>query len=72
MNQGMMTLITVAIVLGVAALVLWMLYTVTWRAVRRGLHEHDRMVLRATAGSSRVLPQVTRDVVPDYPPREWV
>ncbi|HEU0206284.1 MAG TPA: hypothetical protein VFQ74_06300 [Pseudolysinimonas sp.] len=39
MDQGIMTLITVGIVLALAAFVLWLLYTVIWRAVRRGMLE---------------------------------
>ena len=41
MDQGIMTLITVAIVLAAAAFVLWLLYTVIWRAVRRGMQEFE-------------------------------
>jgi hypothetical protein len=38
-DQGIMTLITVGLVLGAAAFTLWLLYTVIWRAVRRGMQE---------------------------------
>lgn len=69
-----MTLITIAIVLGAAAFVLWLLYTVIWRAVRRGLREYHGSVPSVPAPdlSSRVLRPAPLDVVPDYPPREWV
>jgi len=39
MDQGIMTLITVGLVLAAAAFVLWLLYTIIWRAVRRGMME---------------------------------
>ena len=39
MDQGIMTLITVGVVLGLAAFVLWLLYTVIWHGVRRGMQE---------------------------------
>ena len=39
MDQGIMTLITVGVVLGLAAAVLWLLYTVIWHGVRRGMQE---------------------------------
>ena len=69
-----MTLITVAIVLAAAAAALWVLYTVIWHGVRRGLHEYYRVSPAAPAPdvASRVLRPAPRDVVPDYPPREWV
>jgi hypothetical protein len=41
MDQGILTLATVAVTAVVAALVLWVLYTVTWRAVRRGMREFE-------------------------------
>jgi hypothetical protein len=40
MDQGIMTLITVGVVLGLAAFVLWLLYTVIWHGVRRGMQEY--------------------------------
>ena len=74
MDQGIMTLITVGIVLGAAAAALWVLYTVIWRAVRRGMREYHRVSppIPVPDAASRVLRPAPRDVVPDYPPREWV
>jgi hypothetical protein len=45
MDQGIMTLITVGLVLAAFVFVLWLLYTVVWRGVRRGLREfqHGRL-----------------------------
>lgn len=39
MDQGIMTLVTVGIVLVAAVFAVWLLYTVIWRAVRRGMQE---------------------------------
>ncbi|HEY4225236.1 MAG TPA: hypothetical protein VGM70_05435 [Pseudolysinimonas sp.] len=76
MNQGILTLITVAMVVAAAAFALWLLYTVIWRAVRRGLREYHRTAQQSTVPApdlaSRVLRPAPREVVPDYPPREWV
>jgi hypothetical protein len=41
MDQGIMTLITAGLVLAGAACSVWVLYTVIWRAVRRGMQEYD-------------------------------
>lgn len=84
-----MTLITVGVVVGAAAFVLWLLYTVIWRAVRRGMQEFEftRPAAASPAlagvsgavGETRVahhrlqrLQPVPDDVVPDYPPSDWV
>jgi hypothetical protein len=67
MDQGIITLMTVGIVLTAAIAALWILYTVIWRAVRRGMNEFQRAQVH-NPRSSR--PAVA--VVPDYPPREWV
>jgi hypothetical protein len=40
-DQGIMTLITVGLILAAAAFTMWLLYTVIWRAVRRGLQEFE-------------------------------
>ena len=85
MDQGIMTLITVGIVLAGVAFVLWLLYTVIWRGVRRGLQEFQYSRLTpvsvalpapAVAHHHRHFPvhlprHVPADVVPDYPPSEW-
>ena len=69
-----MTLITVAIVLGAVATVLWLLYTVIWRGVRRGMLEFSRAQLapNAPAAAWHHARRVPAGSVPDYPPREWV
>ncbi len=41
MDQGIMTLITVGVVLAAAVFMMWLLYTVIWRAVRRGMQEFE-------------------------------
>jgi type VI protein secretion system component VasK len=38
-DQGIMTLITVGLVLAAAVFTMWLLYSVIWRAVRRGMQE---------------------------------
>jgi hypothetical protein len=65
MDQGIMTMATVAVMLIVAALALWLLYTVIWNGVRRAMHEFAR------AHAAAVSPGMSAVVVPDYPPREW-
>ena len=41
MDQGIMTLITVGLIVAAAIFAMWLLYTVIWRAVRRGLQEFE-------------------------------
>lgn len=41
MDQGIMTLVTAGLILAGAAFSMWVLYTVIWRAVRRGMQEYD-------------------------------
>lgn len=79
MDQGIMTLITVGIILAAAAGVLWLLYTVIWHGVRRGMLEFSHVQLAPSAPSAawhhaRRVPagRVPAGGVPDYPPREWV
>jgi hypothetical protein len=88
MDQGIMTLITVGVVLGSAAFVLWLLYTVIWHGVRRGMQEFASARLSAAramdvapAATVRPVPhdhhhhllrRVPADVVPDYLPSDWV
>ena len=69
-----MTLITVAIVLAAAAGVLWLLYTIIWRGVRRGMLEFSRARLSPSAPTAawQDVPRVPAGGVPDYPPRDWV
>lgn len=64
MDQGILTMVTVGVILVIVALALWLLYTVIWRAVRRGMQEFDGAQLAAARGVPAV-------VVPDFPPREW-
>jgi len=40
-DQGIMTLITVGLIVAAAIFTMWLLYTVIWRAVRRGLQEFE-------------------------------
>ena len=51
MDQGIMTLITVGLVLAAAAFVLWLLYTIIWRAVRRGMMEFANARLARVASA---------------------
>jgi hypothetical protein len=41
MDQGIMTLVTAGLILAGAVFSVWVLYTVIWRAVRRGMQEYD-------------------------------
>ncbi|MEO6532416.1 MAG: hypothetical protein ABIO06_02460 [Pseudolysinimonas sp.] len=73
MDQGILTLVTAAIVLAAAAFVTWVLYTVIWRAVRRGLHEYEMQFARPVLAHALPFSRSAEiEVVPDYPPREWV
>ena len=72
-----MTLITVAIVLAAAGGVLWLLYTIIWRGVRRGMLEFSRARLAPIepaepAATRHHARRVPAGAVPDYPPRDWV
>ena len=74
-----MTLITVGIILAAAGGMLWLLYTVIWHGVRRGMLEfsHSQLAPSAPAAAwhhARRVPAggVPAGGVPDYPPREWV
>ncbi len=69
MDQGIMTLITVGIIAICAALVMYALYSVIWRAVRRGLREFHQL---APAHGERLTRRVAIAKVPNYPPRDWV
>lgn len=63
-----MTLVTIFVVAICATIVLYILYSVIWHAVRRGMEEFHHPV-PATAH------HVARRVkvrVPDYPPSDWV
>ena len=68
-----MTLITVAIVLGAAGGVLWLLYTIIWHGVRRGMLEFSQSQLApsAPAATRHHARRVPAGGVPDYPPRDW-
>lgn len=68
MDQGIITLMTVGIVITAAIAALWILYTVIWRGVRRGMNEFERTQAR----TAHFLRPAVGEVVPDYPPREWV
>jgi len=88
MDQGIMTLITVGVILGLAAFVLWLLYTVIWHGVRRGMQEYAYARLTAVQAMDaapeatvrpvshdhhhHLLRRVPADVVPDYLPSDWV
>lgn len=74
-----MTLVTVAVVAICAALALFVLYTVIWHAVRRGLREfhHPARVspLQAVLHAPIHAPRLARRTsvrVPNYPPSDWV
>jgi len=87
MDQGIMTLITAGLVLAGIVFFIWVLYTVIWRAVRRGMQEYDAAqwdpedapvdAPAPAAHQPRHLEVRLRhrvpsdDVVPDYPPEEW-
>ncbi len=78
-DQGIMTLVTVAVIATCVALALFVLYTVIWHAVRRGLREFHqptpvspiRAVLHAPLHAPR-LARRTSVRVPNYPPSDWV
>lgn len=69
MDQGIMTLVTVGIIAACAILVLYALYSVIWRAVRRGLREFHQP---ATTHVEQLTRRIAITKVPDYPPRDWV
>ena len=61
-----MTLVTVGVIAVCAVLALFVLYSVIWRAVRRGLREFHQ---------PEPAPRLARRQsikVPNYPPSEWV
>ncbi len=66
MDQGIMTLITVGVVLGLAAFVLWLLYTVIWHGVRRGMQEYAYARLSA-AQAMDAAPPVAASLPPAPP-----
>lgn len=66
-DQGIMTLVTVAIIAICAALALYVLYSVIWRAVRRGLREYHHP---APSPAPRMHRHAIR--VPNYLPSDWV
>lgn len=63
-----MTLVTVATIAICAVLALYVLYSVVWHSVRRGLREYHNP---APAPEPR-RPHHVASKVPDYPPRDWV
>ncbi|MDP9026885.1 MAG: hypothetical protein M3N46_04920 [Actinomycetota bacterium] len=71
MDQGIMTLVTVAVIAICAALALYIVYSVIWRAVRRGLREFHQPTPAHASRTARV-PRAAAVRVPDYLPRDWV
>jgi hypothetical protein len=78
-DQGIMTLVAVAVIAVCVGLALFVLYSVIWRAVRRGLREfHDPTAVspfQAAVHAPLHAPRLTRrgdTRVPDYPPSDWV
>jgi hypothetical protein len=71
MDQGIMTLVTVATIAICATLALYVLYSVIWRGVRRGLREFHQLVPAVRPGAT---PRGSRRAVkvPDYLPSDWV
>jgi hypothetical protein len=63
-DQGIMTLVTVATIVICASLALFVLYTVIWHAVRRGLREYHHPA--PAHAPRRVVAKV-----PDYLPSDW-
>ena len=63
-----MTLVTVATIAICASLALYILYSVIWHAVRRGLREFHQ----ATPAHALRAPRRMSIKVPDYPPSEWL
>jgi hypothetical protein len=81
MDQGMMTLVTIGIIAICAAIALYIIYSVIWRAVRRGLVEFNATLAPAPVKphpepqvrSMRLhLPHRTSIKVPNYLPSDWV
>ena len=75
-DQGLMTLVTIAIFAGCAVFVLYVLYSVVWRAVRRGLREYDADLRRTsmTVVSAPLRARVRAHLpvrVPDRLPNDW-
>ncbi|MBW4032233.1 MAG: hypothetical protein HIU88_06170 [Acidobacteria bacterium] len=78
-DQGIMTLVAVAVIAVCVSLALFVLYTVIWHAVRRGLREftHPSAVspFQSFLHAPLHAPRLTRrgdTRVPDYPPSDWV
>lgn len=69
-DQGIMTLVTVAIIALCAVIALYVLYSVIWRAVRRGLREFHRPA-EPTPRLRRAARRAAAKV-PNFPPSEWV
>ena len=68
LDQGIMTAVTIVTIAISVALALLILYSVIWRAVRRGLREfHYPAPVHAPRSARRVSVKV-----PNYPPSEWV
>jgi hypothetical protein len=69
-DQGIMTLVTVAVIAICAVLALYVVYSVIWRAVRRGLREFHQ----PTPTPSHAPRPVRRAEVkvPDYVPNDWI
>jgi hypothetical protein len=78
-DQGIMTLVTVAVIAICAAIALYVLYSVIWRAVRRGLTEFHhpapvsplQVALHAPLHGPRLVKRVHARV-PNYPPSDWI
>lgn len=78
-DQGIMTLVAVGVIAICVALALFVLYTVIWHAVRRGLREYHqpnpvsplRAVLHAPLHAPRLAHRPSARV-PNYPPSDWV
>jgi hypothetical protein len=68
MDQGIMMLVTIATIAICVALALYVLYSVIWHAVRRGLREYHRTV---PPTAPRMLHRASVKV-PDYLPSDWV
>ena len=66
-DQGIMTLVSVTTIAICAALALYVLYSVVWHGVRRGLREYHKPPAPEPRRPHHIVSKV-----PDYPPRDWV
>jgi hypothetical protein len=73
-DQGIMTLVTIATFAMCGALALYVIYSVIWRAVRRGMREYANSVQPVVSAQPPTTTRVIRRLpvrVPNYVPNDW-